>query len=50
MRFTGLVTQGASRMGYAEFIKAFKVASSVDGRTYTVYRAEGERSNHVSTA
>lgn len=50
MRFTGLVTQGASRLGYAEFIKAFKVASSLDGRTYTVYRAEGERSDHVSTA
>ncbi|CAB1323564.1 unnamed protein product, partial [Coregonus sp. 'balchen'] len=27
MRFTGIVTQGASRMGSAEFIKAFKVAS-----------------------
>lgn len=50
MRFTGLVTQGASRMGSSEFIKAFKVASSLDGRSYTVFRAEGENSDHVSAA
>ncbi|XP_038132050.1 milk fat globule EGF and factor V/VIII domain containing b isoform X2 [Cyprinodon tularosa] len=42
MRFTGIVTQGASRIGTAEFIKAFKVASSVDGKTYTMYRTEGQ--------
>lgn len=48
MRFTGIVTQGASRIGTAEFIKAFKVASSLDGRTYTMFRTEGERSDHVS--
>ncbi|ROL43955.1 EGF-like repeat and discoidin I-like domain-containing protein 3 [Anabarilius grahami] len=42
MRFTGIITQGASRMGTAEFIKAFKVASSLDGRTYTMYRLEGQ--------
>lgn len=47
MRFTGIVTQGASRMATAEFIKAFKVASSLDGRTYAVYRTEGERRDHV---
>lgn len=48
MRFTGIVTQGASRIGSAEFVKAFKVASSLDGRTYTVYRTDGERRDHVS--
>ncbi|XP_015242014.1 PREDICTED: lactadherin isoform X4 [Cyprinodon variegatus] len=42
MRFTGIVTQGASRIGTAEFIKAFKVASSMDGKTYTMYRTEGQ--------
>lgn len=47
MRLTGIVTQGASRIGSAEFIKAFKVASSLDGRTYTVYRTEGETRDHV---
>lgn len=47
MRVTGIVTQGASRIGSAEFIKAFKVASSLDGKTYTMYRTEEERMDHV---
>ncbi|KAL0967934.1 hypothetical protein UPYG_G00260070 [Umbra pygmaea] len=47
MRFTGIVTQGASRMGSAEFIKAFKVASSLDGKTYIVYRLDGQRKDNV---
>uniref|UniRef100_A0A672FQA5 Milk fat globule-EGF factor 8 protein b n=1 Tax=Salarias fasciatus TaxID=181472 RepID=A0A672FQA5_SALFA len=47
MRFTGIVTQGASRIGSAEFIKAFKVASSLDGRTYTMYRTDGQRRDNV---
>ena len=48
MRFTGIVTQGASRMGSAEFIKAFKVASSLDGRTYTMYRLDRQTKDTVS--
>ncbi|XP_008309699.2 milk fat globule EGF and factor V/VIII domain containing b isoform X4 [Cynoglossus semilaevis] len=47
MRVTGIVTQGASRIGSAEFIKAFKVASSLDGKTYTMYRTEEERMDHI---
>uniref|UniRef100_A0A3B5KSA1 Milk fat globule EGF and factor V/VIII domain containing b n=1 Tax=Xiphophorus couchianus TaxID=32473 RepID=A0A3B5KSA1_9TELE len=47
MRFTGIVMQGASRIGTAEFIKAFKVASSLDGRTYTMYRTEGQRRDQI---
>ena len=47
MRFTGIVMQGASRMGTAEFIKSFKVASSLDGKTYTMYRPEGMRKDKV---
>ncbi|XP_029992843.1 lactadherin-like isoform X1 [Sphaeramia orbicularis] len=47
MRFTGIVTQGASRMGTAEFIKAFKVASSLDGRTFTMYRGDGQSRDQV---
>lgn len=43
MRLTGIITQGASRMGTAEYIKAFKVASSFDGNTYTVYRVDKVR-------
>ena len=47
MRFTGIVTQGASRIGTAEFIKAFKVASSLDGKTFTMYRTDGQRKDNV---
>lgn len=47
MRLTGIITQGASRMGSAEYIKAFKVASSFDGSTYTTYKAEGQRRDMV---
>ncbi|XP_018619381.1 milk fat globule EGF and factor V/VIII domain containing b isoform X2 [Scleropages formosus] len=47
MRLTGIITQGASRMGIAEFIKAFKVASSFDGQTYTTYRLEGQKKDQV---
>ncbi|XP_056107050.1 milk fat globule EGF and factor V/VIII domain containing b isoform X1 [Rhinichthys klamathensis goyatoka] len=47
MRFTGIITQGASRMGTSEFIKAFKVASSLDGRTYTMYRPEGQNKDMI---
>ncbi|KAL7885604.1 hypothetical protein AOLI_G00058990 [Acnodon oligacanthus] len=47
MRFTGIITQGASRMGTAEYVKSFKVASSLDGRTYTIYRAEDQKVNTV---
>ncbi|XP_063053665.1 milk fat globule EGF and factor V/VIII domain containing b isoform X1 [Engraulis encrasicolus] len=47
MRLTGIITQGASRMGVSEYIKAFKVASSLDGRTYTMYRLDGQRKDTV---
>ncbi|XP_068169572.1 lactadherin-like isoform X2 [Antennarius striatus] len=47
MRLTGIITQGASRMGTAEYIKAFKVASSFDGNSYTTYRADGQRRDKV---
>lgn len=48
MRFSGIITQGASRMGVSEYVKAFKVASSLDGRTYTMYRLEGQKKDTVS--
>ncbi|XP_061671418.1 EGF-like repeat and discoidin I-like domain-containing protein 3 isoform X2 [Syngnathoides biaculeatus] len=47
MRLTGIITQGASRMGTAEYIKAFKVSSSFDGKTYTTYRMDGQRRDKV---
>lgn len=42
MRLTGIITQGASRMGTAEYIKAFKVASSLDGKTYATLKVQGQ--------
>uniref|UniRef100_A0A1A8I2G2 Milk fat globule-EGF factor 8 protein n=1 Tax=Nothobranchius kuhntae TaxID=321403 RepID=A0A1A8I2G2_NOTKU len=50
MRLTGIITQGASRIGTAEFIKVFKVASSLDGKTYTMYRKEGDRKDQIFMA
>lgn len=47
MRLTGIITQGASRMGASEYVKAFKVASGFDGSAYTAYRAEGQRRDKV---
>ncbi|XP_056134956.1 lactadherin-like [Lampris incognitus] len=47
MRLTGIITQGASRMGAAEYIKAFKVATSFDGKTYSIYRVDGQRKDKV---
>ncbi|KAF5892529.1 lactadherin-like isoform X2 [Clarias magur] len=47
MRFTGIITQGASRVGSAEYIKHFKVSYSIDGQTYTTYRANGLKKDVV---
>ncbi|XP_036440212.1 milk fat globule EGF and factor V/VIII domain containing a [Colossoma macropomum] len=47
MRLTGIITQGASRIGTAEFIKAFKVASSFDDKVYTMYRNDGQKKDRV---
>ncbi|XP_072237037.1 lactadherin-like isoform X2 [Leuresthes tenuis] len=47
MRLTGIITQGASRMGAAEYIKAFKVASSLDGISYITYKADSIRRDKV---
>lgn len=47
MRLTGIITQGASRMGAAEYIKNFKVASSLDGISYITYKVEGQRRDKV---
>lgn len=49
MRLTGIITQGASRMGTAEFIKSFKLAYSFDGKMHMMYRAAGQRKDRVSS-
>ncbi|CAL1594873.1 unnamed protein product [Knipowitschia caucasica] len=41
MRVSGLVTQGAGHLGYSEFVKAFKVAYSLNGSNFTFYQRDG---------
>ncbi|XP_054999426.1 lactadherin [Sorex araneus] len=38
MLVTGVVTQGASRAGSAEYLKSFKVAYSMDGRKFQILK------------
>lgn len=47
MRLTGIITQGASRMGTAEYIKAYKVASSLDGTAYATLKVQGQLRDKV---
>ena len=48
MRLTGIITQGASRLGTAEFIKAFKVAYSFDGKGYVFHQNDKQKKDRVS--
>ncbi|KAM4747564.1 lactadherin isoform 2-T2 [Rhinophrynus dorsalis] len=41
MRVSGIITQGASRMGTAEYVREFKVAYSLDGQDFTFMKREG---------
>ncbi|KAF6078661.1 milk fat globule EGF and factor V/VIII domain containing [Phyllostomus discolor] len=41
MRVTGVVTQGASRAGSAEYVKTFKVAYSLNGRKFEFVQVDG---------
>ncbi|KAJ0029157.1 hypothetical protein NQD34_004154 [Periophthalmus magnuspinnatus] len=41
MRVSGLVSQGAGRLGYSEFVKAFKVSYSLNGTDFTYYQRDG---------
>jgi lactadherin len=40
MRVSGVMTQGASRAGRAEYLKTFKVAYSLDGRKFEFIQDE----------
>ncbi|KAM4634047.1 EGF-like repeat and discoidin I-like domain-containing protein 3 [Polymixia lowei] len=42
MRITGVITQGARRMGSSEFVKSFKVAYSNNGRTWRVMKVNSQ--------
>ncbi|MBN3271089.1 EDIL3 protein, partial [Polyodon spathula] len=41
MRVTGLITQGAKRIGSPEYIKSYKIAYSDDGKTWRTYKVKG---------
>lgn len=42
MRLSGLVSQGAGRLGYSEFVKAFKVSFSLNGTGFSFYQRDGK--------
>lgn len=47
MRVTGLITQGAKRIGSPEYVKSYKVAYSDDGKTWRTYKVKGKDEDMV---
>lgn len=47
MRVSGMMTQGASRAGKAEYVKSFKVAYSLDGRKFEFIQDESGSGDKV---
>lgn len=47
MRVTGLITQGAKRIGSPEYVKSYKVAYSDDGKTWRTYKAKGKDADMI---
>ncbi|XP_076727620.1 EGF-like repeat and discoidin I-like domain-containing protein 3 [Callospermophilus lateralis] len=47
MRVTGVITQGAKRIGSPEYIKSYKIAYSNDGKTWTMYKVKGSNEDMV---
>lgn len=47
MRVTGLITQGAKRIGSPEYVKSYKVAYSEDGKTWRTYKVKGKDEDMV---
>ncbi|XP_048114611.1 EGF-like repeat and discoidin I-like domain-containing protein 3 isoform X1 [Alosa alosa] len=43
MRITGVITQGAKRMGKPEYVKSYRVAFSQDGERWSMYIDRGTR-------
>ncbi|XP_075431297.1 lactadherin isoform X2 [Ascaphus truei] len=41
-RVSGVITQGASRMGTAEYLRGYQVGYSLDGQEFTFYKDEGK--------
>ncbi|XP_070256401.1 lactadherin isoform X2 [Myotis yumanensis] len=49
MQVSGVVTQGASRAGRAEYVKAFKVAYSLDGKKFKFIQDDGNSGDKIFT-
>ncbi|XP_030623995.1 EGF-like repeat and discoidin I-like domain-containing protein 3 [Chanos chanos] len=49
MRITGLITQGAKRMGSPEYVKKYKVAFSDDGQTWSMVKVSGTDEDMIFT-
>ncbi|NWQ81175.1 MFGM protein, partial [Columbina picui] len=47
MRLSGIITQGARRVGQPEYVRAYKVAYSLDGREFTFYKDEKRDADKV---
>ncbi|KAF6273278.1 milk fat globule EGF and factor V/VIII domain containing [Rhinolophus ferrumequinum] len=47
MRVTGVVTQGASRSGSAEYVKSFKVAYSLNGKNFQFVQGEDDSGDKI---
>lgn len=50
MRVTGLITQGAKRIGSPEYVKSYKVAYSDDGKVWRTYKVKGKEEDMVRHA
>ncbi|KAM4676520.1 lactadherin isoform 2-T2 [Discoglossus pictus] len=49
MRVSVIMTQGASRVGTAEYVRTYKVSYSVDGQDFVYYKDEGRDVDKVFT-
>uniref|UniRef100_A0A5F9CD35 EGF like repeats and discoidin domains 3 n=1 Tax=Oryctolagus cuniculus TaxID=9986 RepID=A0A5F9CD35_RABIT len=47
MRVTGVITQGAKRIGSPEYIKSYKIAYSNDGKSWAMYKVKGTNEDVV---
>lgn len=49
MRLSGIITQGARRVGQPEYVRAYKVAYSLDGRQFTFCKDEKQDADKVGS-
>lgn len=49
-KISGVITQGAKDFGSVQFVSAFKVAHSDDGRSWTIVKDESTRTDKVRTS